>query len=243
MNKPPCKIVADVSPVREVTLLGKVDLGYWRDRLDAEELSPTAVDGHAQALVICADMRFKGIRFQEISFSVLAHPRGGDPAPPGAYLLQAYNSCRFFAFVERTFFGTPYHHGTVAVSCEDVTAARLTRRGTVLLEASRGPREPAATREDGWAGPVYLPTRPGKSDRRAFWAHVQGATAHYPFDSTRDAVTLRASEDVPVIDALLASGFAGQAWQIRAAGHHQKSETCPRSIFASGGQVPTSPTP
>src|SRR5215218_5136234 len=123
MPPPSIKYVAQLAHVREVSLLGTADLAYWTERLRSERLTPDECEGNAQVLVIAADARFKGMRFREVSFSILVHRPGaaaavtGDAAAGDAgFLAHAFNSSRFFAFCERAFFSTPYYHGRIAVS-------------------------------------------------------------------------------------------------------------------------------
>ncbi len=49
-------------------------------------------------------------------FSVLVSTSEEGAGGGGAYLVSAFNSCRFFAFCERAFFSTPYHHGDARIS-------------------------------------------------------------------------------------------------------------------------------
>ena len=65
------RYVAEVTRVREVSLLGSADLAFWRERLSAENLLPAERDGKARIMIVGAAMRFMGIRFSEISFSVI----------------------------------------------------------------------------------------------------------------------------------------------------------------------------
>src|SRR5947207_14645228 len=102
------KWAADLAHVREVSLRGTADLAFWQDRLAKEELAPAADDGHAHLLIIAADLKFIGVRFREVSFSVLVERRGEGTGSDAAFLVRAFNSCRFFAFSERVFFSTPY---------------------------------------------------------------------------------------------------------------------------------------
>jgi len=91
------KYVANVPHVREVSLLG------------------TGPDGGSR-LLIAADMRFFGVPFGEVSLSILTGENE-------AQLVQAWNSVRFFAWCERTFFSTPYAHGNVRVTTEPTSFA------------------------------------------------------------------------------------------------------------------------
>src|SRR5262245_35602452 len=130
------KYVAQLAHVREVSLLGTADLAYWKDHLRPEDLVPAEVDGRAQILIIAADMKWMGIRFREVSFSVLVDP-------PGAYLVQAFNSSRMLAWCERTFFSTPYYHGDVRVSAAYPPSVELRLRGEVVFRAAMGEGTPA----------------------------------------------------------------------------------------------------
>src|SRR5438874_1002571 len=70
----PVRWVAELSGVREVSLLGTADLAFWKEQLMKENLVPAENNGRAQLLIVSADMRFMGVRFREVSFSVLVSP-------------------------------------------------------------------------------------------------------------------------------------------------------------------------
>src|SRR5690349_2716741 len=127
------KYVAEPTHVREVSLLGTADLAFWNERLAGEDLVPAVKDGKAQLLIIAADLKFLGIRFRELSFSVLASPVEGGARRDGAYLAQAFNTSRWFAFCERAFFAAPYRHGDVGVSASFPPSVRLRKGGEVVF--------------------------------------------------------------------------------------------------------------
>src|SRR4051812_43520591 len=160
MTTPSVKWAAEIAHVREVSLLGTADLGFWKDRLAREELCPAERDGRARVLLIAADLRFMGVRFRELSFSVEVVPPGPGDA---AFLVRAFNSCSFFAFCERMLFSTPYHYGDVQVSAAVPASIRLTEKAQVTFEVAMridppGPaRAPARAEVEGWDGPVFLP--------------------------------------------------------------------------------------
>src|SRR5262249_25679981 len=206
------KYVAEPTHVREVSLRGTADLDFWTKRLAEEGLVPAAHEGKAQLLLIAADLKFMGVRFQELSFSVLVSHREGGIPQAGAYLLRAFNSCRFFAFCERVFFSTPYYHGDVRVSASFPASMQLTQRGETLFRAEMqadpaGSREPARSGEDGWEGPVFLPaTRRGKNcPGRLFFARIRGHTRTYPFLPSGDSITITPSRGSEILQALLDS--------------------------------------
>src|SRR5688572_579796 len=104
MSKP-ITYVAELQHVREVSLLGTADLAYWEERLASHGLQAADHDGRAKILIIAAEGKYLGLRFRELSFSVVAYEldeklRRRD----GAFLVQAFNSSRLFAFCERTLF-------------------------------------------------------------------------------------------------------------------------------------------
>jgi hypothetical protein len=236
MNKP-VKWAAELAHVREVSLLGTADLAFWRDRLLKEDLSPAERDGQAQLMIVAADARFRGVRFRELSFSVLICPQEKGSRQDGAYLVRAFNSCRFFAFCERMFFATPYYHGDVRVSASSPTSIHLLKKGDVAFGAemradTSGPgREPSRRGEDGWEGPVFLPaSRRGKGRQGdLFFARIRGRTQTYPFLPAQDAVTLRPTPDSAVLQALLDSQFVAKEWAVREDAIHAKSKTYKRA--------------
>src|SRR4051794_16140630 len=106
------KWAAELSHVREVSLLGMADAGLWTERLRQDDLIPEQRDGRAQVMIVAADAKFMGLGFRELSVSILARQAsagdsgggGGGEGGGGAWLAHAWNSRRFFAFCERTFF-------------------------------------------------------------------------------------------------------------------------------------------
>src|SRR5436190_14365053 len=190
------KWAAKLSHVREVSLLGTADLAYWADRLQGQGLAPDARDGKAQVLIVAADARFWGVRFREMSVSVLAREDLGETVRKGAYLLHAFNSSRFFAFCERRLFSTPYSHADVRACMDAPASIRVRKSGRRVFRAEMAAgRKPARTAEGGWAGPVFLPRRDGAAahavgNGRLFFAWIQGHTETYPFLEGKDSVTI-----------------------------------------------------
>jgi hypothetical protein len=215
----PIHYVATIPHVREVSILGAADLDFWTDRLRAENLAPLAVDGRAQILVIAADLRFMGLPFREISFSVVLEGSG-------AFLVAAFNSRRFFAFWERNVFGTPYAFADVQVSASSPASVQLIRNGKSLFRAAMGAAtpEPSSPYQDGWAGPVFLPRRGGKGGR-LFFARIEGICQPVDFVSSRDVLEVRPARDLPVFQALIDSRFEATQWLVRRDAVHAKSKT------------------
>lgn len=102
MNKP-AKYVADCRHVKEVSLYGNADLGFWSQKLAKEGLVPLENNGKAQIIIIGGNMKYGGIEFTEVSFSVFIEPPSRQENQ-SVFLVQAFNSSRLFSFCERAFF-------------------------------------------------------------------------------------------------------------------------------------------
>src|SRR5258707_15344148 len=79
-------------------------------------LAPVERCGRENVLIVAAASKFMGVRFSELSFSILVTQPEAGGSRDAAFLVQAFNSCRIFSFCERTFFATPYRHGDVRVA-------------------------------------------------------------------------------------------------------------------------------
>lgn len=226
------KTAAEIAHVREVGLHGTADLGFWRERLRPDHLVPAERNGKARLLVSGTDARFKGIRFRELTVTVEVLRHDGATGPDGAFLVHAYNSIRFFAWVERTWFATPYYHGQVRVGATTPVFIELTEGGGTLFRAAMSAmsgREPVRSGPDEWAGPVFLPRRRPNTPYRVFFARLSGDTRVYPFLSGQDVFSLPPEGGPPVFQLLRESGFTGTEWVIRDDATHTKSKTVRRS--------------
>lgn len=147
--------------------------------------------------------------------------------------MQAFNSRRFFAFWERNVFGTPYVFGEVQVSASSPASVQLTRNRELLFGAAMGagaapPAPGSSPYQNGWEGPVFLPRR-GRRDGRLFFAQIRGVSQPVAFDPSRDALELRPSRELPVLQELIDSRFTATHWLVRQDAVHAKSKTYPRS--------------
>ena len=226
------RYVAEIAHVREVSLWGRADLDYWKERLGGLELHPAESAWQARVLVSAVSSRFKGMAFRELSVSVVVSREAGGAGRDGFYLLHAFNSLRFFAFVERVCFGTPYFHGSIDVEPRVPASLGVSCRGESLLSAGMGVEvhEPLADADDVWEGPIYLPPRQvGGRCERLFVARLAGVARRYPFVDGRDRLTITPSPDAPVFQQLLDSRFAPDEWLVREDGNHAKSKTVRRA--------------
>jgi hypothetical protein len=80
---------------------------------------------------------------------------------------------------------------------------------------------------EGFQGPVFLPDRGGndRSRRRFFYALIHGLTQVYPFDASRDELSVDADCDVAAARGLAESDFMPTEWQVRNDATHGKSKT------------------
>jgi len=161
--------VAEPKHVREVSLVGTSDFGFWSDYLKAEGLVPVRCGGAAQVVIVAAEMVYLGIRFTEVSFSVHVE-QAGEGGREGMRLLHAFTSSRAFAWCERTLFATPYSYGECQVSVQSPLSVRVRATGGDVFRAEMSPLERATTRagDEAWEGPVFLAPRSAADDRQLF---------------------------------------------------------------------------
>lgn len=226
MTTPNPPLAAEIHPVREVSLLGTADLAPWTELLQNEGLAPAARGGKAQVLITASDSVFKGVPFRELAFSVKAVPTGAYPEAEGYTLLHAFNSSRFFAFIERAVFHTPYYPAAVTVDTGLPASVRATRGAQTLFRAEMGSepasRQPLSDGPDGYRGPIFLP------GGRVFYATIEGRTQTYAFDPERDEAIISPTAREPLLERLRDSGFRGETWFIRESARHAKSKTIAR---------------
>jgi hypothetical protein len=237
------KWAAELAHVREASLLGTADLAFWKDRLLKEDLLPAERDGHAQVLIVATDAKYMGVRFRELSFSVLVSRPQGGAWQDAAYLVRAFNSCRLFAFCERVFFSTPYYHGDVRVSASLPASMNLVKKGEVVFAAEMGGdasglgRDASRCGEDGWEGPIFLPESRRGEGRQAklFVARLRGYTRTYSFLPGTDSAAIEPSPDSEFLQALRDSHFVAKEWIVREDATHAKSKTYKRADLLAGG--------
>jgi hypothetical protein len=223
--------VAKLNNVREVSLYGTADLAFWKDRLRPTGLYPTERAGGARLMIGAIESRFMGISFREATICVFVSRQEGGSDEDGVYLARAFNSSRFFAFVERTCFASPYLHGDLRVHARHPAAFEVSRDGepalAVAMSASAPGRNPTPSEDRSWAGPVFLPNKRGKCGGlvKFFPALISGATQAFPFLPSVDRVTIRPSRDDAALRSLVESNFIGEEWYLREGATHAKGKT------------------
>ncbi|MBL8095962.1 MAG: hypothetical protein JNL73_17430 [Anaerolineales bacterium] len=218
----PPRYSVKIHPVREVRLVGRADLLYWRRVLEAEALTPLETDAQAVLMVTASASRWWGQAFCECTVSVaIASP--DDPTTLRAqYLVQAFNSLAAFAWVERTLFRTPYAHGIVELDPTPPCRLSLAQNGRVVFEArTRQAPTDVAPVDDVWEGPIQLPGSPA----RHFMARLEGTLHAYPFRAGADEIHIAPAPNDSIFRRLSDSGFVGRQWLTGVAGTHARSET------------------
>lgn len=235
----PIKWAAELSHVREVSLIGTADTAYWTERLAEEGLRPVDEGGRARIMIVSAAGKYLGLRFRELSFSIPIHRRRENSSSESVFLFQAFNSSRLLAFCERRFFSTPYTHAEVHLSASLPASIRLGRHGGAALEARMRPEithaltTPIRQGEEGWEGAILLPRgqRQGRGKNLLFFGRICGFTRTYPFLASRDSLTLNPLPGCEAPQALLESDYAATEWIIREDALHARSRTYKASDF------------
>jgi hypothetical protein len=219
--------ITTIAQVREVTLVGGADLTFWQRQLAYEGLTPTPAKGQAQLVLSVPDLRWGGIRFQELSLGVVVgQPPDGTP-PTGLYLAYAANSSRLLAFLERTLFHTPYEYQAVCVDAALPASISVATRAGVSLRAAMAPSATRLwSREDEWEGTIFLPTPPARRGQcRWFRARLGGLTVAYAFNPTTDTLTLHRAGGAGLPQVLIDSQFTPEEWRLRTNATHARSRT------------------
>jgi hypothetical protein len=210
--------------VREITVLGRADLAFWRDQLESERLAPTNDAGYAQVTVTMSDLRWMGIRFNELTISVSVEPPPG--ATEAAYLACAFNSSKLLTMAERSLFHTPYALAELMMDAQLPASFRLSDGEVTVFEARMSDVSGSGAIDAAWDGPIYLPTSAGGSPS-LFYARLEGPQETVRFRSD-DVLTMRPWAAHPVLATVIASEFAPVEWRIRHNATHKKSRTYSR---------------
>lgn len=225
MSTPARPFIATIPHVVELILSATADLAYWQARLKPAGLYPLARAGRAEIYLSATDLVWMGKRSQELTIGLPVSERpaagpGTAPAPDGLYLVHAFNSSRLLAFLERTFFQTPYYPAEIQARAGPPARLEARVAGQPLLAAGMAaPAAPQAVQDEAWQGTIYLP-----GGRQAFTAYLGGRTEVYPF-APADKLALFPRPDQPVFQWLAESGLAGQEWRLRRDARHARSAT------------------
>ncbi len=217
INPPNAKFVAVVENVKELRLIGKANLDFWNQQLDDKPYQAFDTQGVAEITISATELVWKGFRFNELTIFLTIAEKNDPTKEAGVYLIHAFNSNKFFAFCERTFFSTPYYFGKVGLhenlpckmSLNDSFAAKMNQSERLINEV-----------EDNWKGAVFLPKNHGE---KYFIAKLSGKSQVCPFDES-DKITFAESS---IFELLNKSNFIGKEWRMRSNAFHAKSKTYP----------------
>jgi hypothetical protein len=227
---------AQLPNVREVSLSGTADLGFWTDQLEAEELTPLSDNGRAALSIISAVGRFCGTHLSRDQCL------GGDRTcqrswPNPCFLSRTSIQLESLLCLVRA--GLVRHAirvcrgQTYSISCPRPFKLRgnghVAFVGSMSNDAGLG-RLPTEERMEQWVGKVLLPSQQSSAKARpkGFFARIAGATRVYPFQEGEDRIELRPFEEDDVFQALLSSSFTPQQWVVRSNATHAKSKTYSR---------------
>lgn len=216
------KFIVEVQHVTEVTLAAEADLTYWQSRLKGMRVYPFNQQGKAAITISATKLHSLGRRSNEVTIGLVVCERPAADTPDALYLVQAFNSLRSFAWIERTFFATPYDLARIQVDERVRIKVRLEDRAGVMLNLQmKAGTAPLVSRDELWQGKIYLPHATGKY----FVAKLGGRTDVYPFLPDADTVQIFAHDAYPVFQWLLESNLVGKEWRIRSDAVHGRSKT------------------
>jgi hypothetical protein len=221
------RFIVQVPHVKEVTLAAEADWAYWRDRLRGEALFPFRQDNKAHLMISATELHSMGRRTNELTIGLIVCERPSADSPDALFLVHAFNSSRLFAWVERTFFSTPYYRGRLQVDAQLPVKIRLEDRAGLILQAhmTAAPK-PATTSDELWQGKIYLPRRQAKT--QYFVAKLGGLTDIYSF-APADTFQMNTRPEHPAFQWLRESDLACRAWRIRTDATHARSKTYARA--------------
>src|SRR5512139_362188 len=129
----PANFIVTVQHVKEVTLAAEADLAYWQNRLKGRRVYPFNQQGKAAIAISATELHSMGRRSNEVTIGLIVSERPAADSADALYLVQAFNSLRTFAWIERTFFATPYDLARIQVDEHAPVKVRLEDRAGVML--------------------------------------------------------------------------------------------------------------
>lgn len=218
----PAKFIVTVQHVKEVTLAAEADLAYWQERLKGTRVFPFNQQGKAALAISATELHSMGRRSNEVTIGLFVSERPAADAPDALYVVQAFNSLRSFAWIERMFFATPYDLARIQVDEHVPVKMRLEDRAGVMLNAQmKTNAAPVTTPDELWQGKIYLPPQADKY----FVAQLGGQTEIYPFLPDADTLQFFDREKYPVFQWLRESNLVAKEWRLRGDAVHARSKT------------------
>lgn len=222
------KFVAEVKHVKEVILDGEADLTFWQAQLSNANLYPYNHNNRAEISISTTDLYWMGLHSNELTIGISVSERPEADTRDGVYLIHAFNSSALLAFMERTFFQTPYYPARIHLNEQPPAQIQLSDSRGVHLYAQMGAGTvPTQSKQELWQGISYLPVKKPSAKRRYFVVCLSGFTQTYPF-SPLDKLTIASGSRHPVFTWLRESYFAPKGWRLRADADHSRSSTFTR---------------
>lgn len=228
--QPRPRFIVNVPHVKEVSLTGQADLSYWQARLSPHGLFPFTTTGQADVVISATALYSMGRHTNELTIGVPACERPAADSFDGMFLVQAFNASRLFAWIERTFFSTPYDLGHIQLDDRVPARISLADQGGAMIDLRQasGALLQHSQNED-WQGRIYLPRR--GNDRRGsgryFVARLAGFTEMYAADAA--TVVLASRPQWPALQWLLDSNWTPTTWRVRHDAVHARSRTFVRA--------------
>jgi len=204
-----------VEPALEVTLVGTASLAVWQPHLEAEGLRYAAAGDTLPVVLSATQARYWGMTFREFSLSLLLNDSE-------ALLFHAFNSNRFFAWVERSMFHTPYYPAAVSVAEQRIA---LQEQGVSQFEATLPPSVAVVqSRDEHLERRLWLKRLSAADPRAYFDARLEGFTRY--FDAAGCRIQFAPAPRLhPALDLLARSSFQVQHWTVRSTARHSKGQT------------------
>jgi hypothetical protein len=212
------KYIAEIAGGREVTLICAADYDYWQNRAANEQLTIANVNGAAEIWLSAVQLRWMGVRFNELSVSVRLE------SDSSVFLIAAFNTSRLFALSERLFFSTPYRQERVEVNAQPPERFALYDVGAPALAARHGSDGDVRLCDEPWQGAIWLPSAHPGTSRKYFQARLGGETRVSSFNPLSDTLDLQPSRH-PITQTLIESGIRGVEWRVRMNANHARSKT------------------
>ena len=218
------KYAAIIDNVHEVALWGKANLIYWKNYLKTFDFCPYNENDSASVIISALNSKFKGIKFSEFSASLKISFSKEGSTDDGYYLIQAYNSIRFFSWVERKIYKTPYYPGKIFLNNTIPAKLTLESGGSKLLESGmESDRTLIEEKQELLDCKIFIP---GNGGRNYFHASLGGLTDTFNFTSGDTFII--AENAGGVWKLLIESDFTPIRWKIRNNAFHKKSKTFKR---------------
>jgi hypothetical protein len=222
------KFIADVKHVKEVILVCDADLAFWREQLKPTGLFPYNCDGKAEIQISATDLRWMVSHTNEFTVSIVVSETAQAHTQDGSYLIYAFNSSGLFAFIERTFFNTPYYPAYIQIDEKVPAHIQLSESSSLIFNAQMGRSlDPARSQSEMWQGKIFLPNSKGaiSTKHRYFIARLGGDTQAFTYSASTDTLEITPSKKHPVFDWLLDSNLTGKEWRLRQDATHSRSAT------------------